>query len=163
MSAGLAVNNPGTSVQISQRPAPSLAAKVAAEVSEPPRPRSTVAPSRLRAMKPWVRIAAAGSRARRGRRLSARSKDGPGRPPPQPRTQLLVALVVAGGGQVGTGGVGWLLVARQQGGAGVEPGGGDAAGIQVGGAEPRREQLAAGHHASFQRGAGISPPRGAER
>ncbi len=73
MSAGLAVNSPGTSVQISQRSAPSLAAKVAAEVSEPPRPRSTVSPARLRAMKPWVRIAAAGSAASRARSSSSRS------------------------------------------------------------------------------------------
>jgi hypothetical protein len=52
--AGLALNIPGTSVQISRRAAASLAAKYAPEVSEPPRPRSTVSPSSFAAMNPWV-------------------------------------------------------------------------------------------------------------
>ena len=72
--AGLAVNMPGTSVQISHRSAPRRAAKRAAEVSEPPRPRRTVSPAALRAMNPWVIRTAAGSAPRRSRRASSRSK-----------------------------------------------------------------------------------------
>ena len=45
---------PGTSVQISRRTALSLAAKYAAEVSDPPRPSSTDSPAALAAMNPWV-------------------------------------------------------------------------------------------------------------
>ncbi len=59
--------------------------------------------------------------------------------------------------------MGRLLVARQQRGARVEPGGGDAAGVQIGRAETRREQLAEGHDPGLQRGAGVSQQRGAER
>src|ERR1700733_14983924 len=55
---------PGTSVQISSRAADSLAARYAAEVSEPPRPSSTVLPSPSLAMKPWVTLSA-GPAARR--------------------------------------------------------------------------------------------------
>ncbi|MFO1408772.1 MAG: hypothetical protein U1F06_00100 [Steroidobacteraceae bacterium] len=45
---------PGTSVQISSRSACSFAAKYAPEVSEPPRPSSTVSPAASLAMKPCV-------------------------------------------------------------------------------------------------------------
>ena len=54
MARGLALNRPGTSVQISRREAASLAAKYELEVSEPPRPRSTVSPASLAAMNPCV-------------------------------------------------------------------------------------------------------------
>jgi hypothetical protein len=53
---GFALNMPGTSVQISRRFAVSLAAKYAPDVSEPPRPSSTVSPAALLAMKPCVMI-----------------------------------------------------------------------------------------------------------
>ena len=45
---------PGTSVQISRRAAASLAAKYEPDVSEPPRPSSTVSPASLAAMNPCV-------------------------------------------------------------------------------------------------------------
>ena len=64
---------PGTSVQISQRSAPSFAASVVAEVSDPPRPSSTVSPSGLWAMKPWVISTASGRARSRAIRASSRS------------------------------------------------------------------------------------------
>jgi len=63
----LALNMPGTSVQISTRLAPSSAPKYAAEVSEPPRPRIAVPPSPWREMKPWVISMRVGCAAKRWR------------------------------------------------------------------------------------------------
>ncbi len=65
---------PGTPVQISQRSAPSRAAKQAAEASDPPRPSRTTSPSELRAMKPWVTTTSAFMASSRRRNASSRSQ-----------------------------------------------------------------------------------------
>ena len=126
MVRGLALNRPGTSVQISRRAAASLAAKYEAEVSEPPRPRSTVSPASFDAMNPCVMMTPstachASMQGRIGREIAG--------------CRQKARLHIGAGALLGT-----QHVAR------VDPAGGDALRVEKRAAERGREQLAHRHH-----------------